>query len=275
MALIKTEKEIALLREGGKRHAQILAQVAKAVKPGITTAELDGLIYQLITEGGDKPSLLHYTPAGEHIPYPASSCISINEEVVHGIPNQEEKILQVGDIVGIDFGLTHKGMITDATVTVPVGGLEALDEQSRILLHATKEALMAGIKAAIGGSGNIGRNVGGKAGSKPNHIGDIGYAIQQVAKKYHFSLAEGLAGHGVGNKVHEDPYVPNTGRRGGGDILKPGMVLAIEPMLNLGTGRIVLKSDGYTYRTADMKRSAHFEHTVLITDGAAEILTQF
>ncbi len=254
MALIKTEKEIQLLREGGKRHAFILSEVSKAVRPGMSTLEIDEMVYRLITEHGDKPSFLGYTPEGADRPFPASTCVSVNEDIIHGIPNEEPRILKEGDIVSIDIGLIHKGMFTDSAVTVAVG---KIDDASQTLLRATKEALDAGIKAAKGG----------------NHIGDIGYAVEKVAKKYHFSLAEDLAGHGVGNKVHEDPFVPNYGDRGDGPLLKPGMVLAIEPMLNQGTGKIVLKKDGYTYRTADMKRSAHFEHTVLITEGDPVILT--
>ncbi len=255
MITIKKPEEIEILREGGRRLAMILDTLAKAVRPGISTKELDDMAREMTLKGGDKPSFLNFKPAGAKRPYPASLCVSINHEVVHGIPNEEPKILQEGDIVSLDMGLIHKKLITDGAVTVGVG---AIDADSKKLLSVTRDALMLGIKAAKGGG----------------YIGDIGYAIEQFVKPYNYGIAEGLAGHGVGYKVHEDPYVPNTGARGEGPLLKPGMVLALEPMLNMGTGAIVLDKDGYTLKTADGKRSAHFEHTILITEGAAEILTK-
>lgn len=271
MSLIKTASDIALLREAGKRHARILRLAAEMAKPGVQTRAIDDRIYMLITQGdgklgvpgGDQPSLLNFQPDFADRPFPASSCISVNEEVVHGIPNENNRVLKVGDIVSIDFGLLHEGVYTDAAVTVPVIGVDATGAEVgpspavQKLLDATKEALKAGIKAAKGGA----------------RIGDIGYAIEQVCKKYKLGLVEELCGHGVGNSAHEEPYVPNFGKRGDGMLLKPGMVLAIEPMFNLGTANIVLMPDGYTFRTADMKPSAHFEHTVLIRDGEAEVLT--
>lgn len=252
---IKSEKEVELLREGGKLHAAILRKLVAAVKPGVSTAFLDEMARSLIEAEGDRPSFLGYTPYGADRPYPASSNISVNEEVVHGIPNENPKILKEGDIVSVDVGLNHKGVFTDAAITVAVG---KVDEAAVRLMKATEEAMYAGITAAKGG----------------NRIGDIGYAIEKVAKEYGYALAEDLCGHGVGRAVHEDPYVPNYGRRGNGPELSPGMVLAIEPMLNEGTGKVVLMKDGYTYRTADKKRSAHFEHTILITEDASEILTK-
>lgn len=262
MALIKSAADIVLLREAGKRHARILRIAADMAKPGVEIRAIDDRIYQLITQGdaklgvpgGDEPSLLNFQPDFADRPFPASSCISVNEEVVHGIPNENNRTLKAGDIVSIDFGLLHKGVYTDAAVTVPVGDISQAVQK---LLDATKEALNAGIKAAKGGA----------------RVGDIGYAIEQVCKKYKLGLVEELCGHGVGNAAHEEPYVPNFGKRGDGMLLKPGMVLAIEPMFNLGTANIVLMPDGYTFRTADMKPSAHFEHTVLIRDGEAEVLT--
>jgi len=275
MSLIKSATDIALLREAGKRHARILRAAAEMAKPGVETRAIDDRIYMLITQGdpklgipgGDQPSLLNFQPDFADRPFPASSCISVNEEVVHGIPNENNRVLRAGDIVSIDFGLLHKGVYTDAAVTVPVLGKGGDDVNGGVaggvspevqkLLDATKEALKAGIKAAKGG----------------NRIGDIGYAIEQVCKKHKLGLVEELCGHGVGNSAHEEPYVPNFGKRGDGMLLKPGMVLAIEPMFNLGTANIVLMPDGYTFRTADMKPSAHFEHTVLIREGEAEVLT--
>ncbi len=252
---IKTEKDIEILREGGKRHAFILAEIVKAVRPGVSTKELDDLAYKLCTEGGDQPAFLNYKPYGADRPYPASLCVSVNDEVVHGIPNENPKILKEGDIVSLDFGLVHKKMITDMAITVGVG---EIDTESQKLLSDTKKALDIGISACKGGG----------------YTGDIGEAIEKFAKPLKYGIVEELAGHGVGYKVHEDPYVPNYGEKGTGSKLKPGMVIAIEPMLNRGTKAIILDTDGYTYKTKDGKRSAHFEHTVLITDGGCEVLTQ-
>lgn len=254
MITIKTAKDIDILREGGKRHAEILKLVLKKVVPNVTTKELDDYALKLVLEGGDKPAFLGYRPEGAKRDYPASLCVSINQEIVHGIPNEGDKILREGDVVGIDLGLIHKGLYTDMAITVGVG---KIDKVSKDLIEATRKALDIGVKAV-------------KAGK---HIGDIGFAIEEYTKTTGFSLAEGLAGHGVGYKVHEDPYVPNSGEKGQGEILKAGMVIAIEPMLCEGTGKIVLEKDGYTYSTKDGKRSAHFEHTVLVTDDGFEILT--
>ncbi|MBU6426770.1 type I methionyl aminopeptidase [Patescibacteria group bacterium] len=254
MITIKTKEEISILREGGRRHADILRKLAAMVKPGISAAELNDEAERLIAEGGDKAAFMNYRPKGAKRPYPAALCVSVNDEVVHGIPNECDKILKEGDIVSIDLGLTHEGLITDAAVTVPVGQISPALEQ---LLRVTKEALMAGIKAAKGGK----------------KTGDIGAVVERTAVPYGYGIVEILAGHGVGYEVHEMPYVPNFGERGSGDVLKPGMVIAIEPMFNLGGKRVVLSDDDYTYKTADGSPSAHFEHTVLITKGNAEILT--
>ena len=255
MVTIKTKEDIAILREGGKRHAGILARLAEMVRPDMHTSELDEEASRLIKESGDKAAFLDYKPAGSIRPYPASICVSINDEVVHGIPNEHDKILKIGDIVSIDLGLIHKNLITDMSVTVPVGNITpALDK----LLRVTKEALMAGIKAAKGGK----------------KTGDIANAVQRIGVANGYGIVEELSGHGVGYHVHEDPYVPNFGRAGTGELLRPGMIIAIEPMFNLGTKNIYLDNDGYTYRTVDGKSSAHFEHTILITRGDAEILTR-
>jgi methionyl aminopeptidase len=255
MITIKNSDDITLLKEGGKRHAFILSQLAKMVDVGVGTFELNAKAMELLEEKGDKASFLNYTPEGARRPYPAALCVSLNNEIVHGIPNENKRILKDGDIVTLDLGLTHKGMITDSAITIGVG---KLSPENKKLLEATKEALYAGIKAAKGGK----------------HIGDIGYAVEQVAKRTGFAVAEGLAGHGVGYKVHEDPYVPNTGIKGVGEELEPGMVIAIEPMFCVGKGDIVLDKDGYTYKTKDGKNSAHFEHTILITKGDPIILTK-
>ncbi|MEQ1561291.1 MAG: type I methionyl aminopeptidase [Nitrospira sp.] len=255
MIKIKTPEEIDIMKEGGKRHAFILSELEKIVVPGVSTNDLENLALKLIKEGGDTPAFLNYTPRGAKRAYPAALCVSINNEIVHGIPNEKPTVLQEGDIVSLDLGLVHQGLITDSAMTVPVGNIS---ERDRKLLEHCKEALYIGIKEA-------------KAGG---HVGDIGEAIGSFARGLGYGLCEGLAGHGVGYKVHEDPFVPNEGRRGSGELLKPGMVIAIEPMLTLGTDKIVLSSDGYTYKTADGTNSAHFEHTVAITEDGPVILTK-
>ena len=254
MINLKSKEDIEKMREGGKRLAFILNELKKAAKPGVSTKELDDLAYSLTIEKGDTPAFLDYKPYGASRPYPASACISINDEIVHGIPNESEKILKKGDIVSLDMGLIHEGLVVDSAITVPVG---VVDADAKRLLKATREALDAGIKAV---------KLGG-------HIGDIGFAIENVAKKYKYSLAEGLCGHGVGYSVHEDPFVPNYGRIGEGPEIKAGLVIAIEPMLNEGTGKTKIAKDNWTYLTKDGKRSAHFEHTIAITEDGVEILT--
>ncbi|MCK9345341.1 MAG: type I methionyl aminopeptidase [Candidatus Pacebacteria bacterium] len=250
---IKTAEEIEIMREGGKRLARILSALRDAVKPGVTTRELDLLAEKLMREGGDEPAFLHYTPEGMTIPYPGTLCISVNDEIVHGIGGA--RVLKEGDIVGIDTGLQHKGLFTDSAMTVPVG---EVDEVAKKLIATTEGALMAAIDAARGG----------------NTVGDIGYAIEKYVKDHsNFVVVEELGGHGVGYKQHEDPHISNYGDRGQGMRLKPGMTIALEPIVNEGTRYIKLMSDGYTFVTRDHKRSAHFEHTILITDGPAEILT--
>lgn len=256
MIKIKTKEDIAILREGGRRHGVILRELASMIKPGLSAQELENRTRELIAEGGsdDKPAFLNYTPAGADRPFPAALCLSINDEVVHGIPNEENKVLKEGDIVTIDLGLIHKGLITDAAITVPVG---QISPDREILISKTREALLAGIKAAKGG----------------NRVGDISNAIERIGVSAKLGIVEELAGHGVGYHVHEDPFVPNYGEAGKGPVLKPGMVIAIEPIFNLGDRHVELGPDGYTYKTLDGSPSAHFEHTIVITKGDAEILT--
>lgn len=251
---LKNAREIEILREGGKRHAEILRALANMVKPGITTLDLEEEARRLIAEGGDKPAFLDYQPAGARRAFPAALCVSVNEEIVHGIPNENPRTLNEGDIVTIDLGLIHNGLITDAALTVPVG---QIDEESARLLKFTKLALEKGLEAAQLG----------------NTIGDIGFAIEKVAERSGFELAQNLAGHGVGYEVHEEPFVPNFGEPHRGARLVPGMVLAVEPMLCVGTGENKTKSDGWTIVTRDGKRSAHFEHTIAITEKGPIILT--
>jgi methionyl aminopeptidase len=250
--IIKTEEEIEVLREGGKILAKILSQVAEKVAPGISTYELDQYAYKLVRENGGDPAFLDYRPEGHSKPYPASLCSSINNEIVHGIPKRGV-ILKEGDIISIDLGMKYKGLFTDHAVTVPVGKISKRDQK---LIDDTKEALAIGVWAARGGA----------------TTGDIGHAIESFVHN-RYGIVRELSGHGVGKKIHEDPYIPNYGKAGKGAKLIPGMVVAIEPMLTTGSARIYVADDGYTVKTEDGSRAAHFEHTVLITEGDAEILT--
>ena len=256
MIIIKTKEEIGILREGGKRLATVLYKVAEKVNPGISTKELDDYAFKLIKDMGDMPAFLNYRPAGASTPFPATICISVNDEVVHGIP-KKAKILKDGDIVSLDLGLNHKGLFTDMAITVPVG---KIDPASMALLKATEEALHVGIRAAQNGY----------------TVGDIGYAIDKFVKSrsVKYGIVDVLSGHGVGKKIHEDPYIPIFGKAGTGAKLVEGMVVALEPMLNMGTKTVTIDDDEWTFRTADRKRSAHFEHTILITNGEPEILTK-
>ena len=250
--VIKTPKEIESLRIAGKHLSEVLTVVERAVTPGVTTNDLDNIARETILALGDVPAFLGYTPEGAAYPYPAALCVSVNDEVVHGIPT--DRILKEGDIVSIDCGLSHNGLFVDSARTVACGKISKKDSE---LLHRTQEALALGIAAAIGG----------------NKVGDIGYAVEQYIKPFKYGIIRELAGHGVGKKIHEDPYIPNFGKKNTGELLRPGMVIAIEPMINIGSRHIVFDNDGYTIRTEDGSRSAHFEHTVLITEGEPEILT--
>lgn len=255
MIKYKTDEEVAIMREGGKIHARILKEVAKKVKPGVKTDELNTYAEQLIDEAGCTASFLGYQPYDAKRPYPAALCVSINEEIVHGIPNEGGRILFEGDIVTLDLGLTYQGLITDAAITVPVG---KISKEAQNLIQATREALDRGIVAM----------------RLNGHIGDIGDAVMQVAMKHKLGIIEGLSGHGVGYSVHEEPFVPNKAKRGEGPKLLAGLVIAIEPMFSLGSRDIKRLSDGYTFITRDKSLSAHFEHTVVMTKSGAEVLTK-
>ncbi len=256
MIIIKTKEEIEILREGGKRLAGVLYKLKDMVKPGVSTKDLDLYAEKLIREMGDTPAFLNYRPAGATTAFPASLCVSVNDEVVHGIPNKK-KFLKEGDIVSLDLGLRHKGLFTDMAITIGVGKVNSASQK---IMDITERALQVGIDAAHGG----------------NTVGDIGYAVESFVRvqKAKYGIVEVLSGHGVGRAIHEDPYVPNFGKAGRGEKLFPGMVVAIEPMLNMGTKDVTIDEDGYTFRTADGKKSAHFEHTILITEGKPEILTK-
>lgn len=254
MNLIKTKEQIETMAEGGRRLAVVLEALRHEVKQGITTLELDRIARMMIEADGDKPAFLHYRPEGAKKAYPFTLCASVNDVVVHGQPSGYA--LRDGDIIKLDLGLRHEGLYLDAAITVPVGGVTKIPKEVNKLIHVTEESLYAGIKEV-------------KPGKR---LGDIGYAIEKVVLKNGFSVAEGLTGHGIGDSPHEEPYVFNFGDKHTGAMLREGMVIAIEPMVNIGSGDIVqLKDEGYG--TADRSWSAHFEHTVAITAKGPRILT--
>lgn len=254
MVTLKTKKEIEILREGGKRLAKILKIISKEVKPGVSALFLDEYAEKLIKKGGDIPAFKHFKPDLHSRPFPHSLCVSVNGEVVHGMA-KKEKILKEGDIVSLDLGLVHKNLFTDHAITVPVG---VISKEKQKLIDITREAMMEGIKVA-------------KAG---NRVGDIGYTIESFVKPHGYGIVQELAGHGVGYAVHEDPYIPNYGKKGSGIVLQEGMVVAIEPMFTLGKRAIRVLSDGYTVVTKDGKPAAHFEHTIVVTKKGGVVLTK-
>ncbi len=253
--ILRNDTEQADIVEAGRRLGVILEEVAKEAEAGVSTLELDALAEQLIRADGDEPVFLGYTPEGAARPYPATLCVSVNDEVVHGIPNESPRILKEGDIVALDLGLTHKGLIVDSAITVAVG---RIDFCAKALMDATSEALEAGIDAVRVG----------------NRIGDISNAIEEAYKDTQFSIVKVLGGHGVGNQVHEEPFVPNFGHAGTGEEIVEGMVLALEPIANEGKAGVVIAGDGYTYRTKDGSRSAHFEHTVIAQKDGPLVITR-
>ena len=245
---IKSQREITLMREAGALLARVHEELRNAIKPGISTYDIDKMGDNMIRKLGCIPSFLNYNG------FPASICVSVNEEVVHGIPGSRK--LKDGDIVTLDIGACYKGYHGDSAWTYKVG---KVSKEIEYLLEHTEKALYEGLKQVKPG----------------NRIGDIGYAVSEYAKKYNLGVVKELVGHGIGNHVHEDPDVPNYGKKGTGPLLKEGMCIAIEPMLNLGTARIYMLEDDWTIITADGKPSAHYEHTVAVVDGKAEILTTF
>lgn len=252
--IAKTKEEIDGLRAAGKLLAEALRHTAGMVAPGITTAALDLAAEEFIRENGAIPAFLNYTPEGAAYAFPAALCVSINDEVVHGIPS-EDRTIEEGDLVMLDLGLSLNGYYADAAVTVVAG---QGDEKGQKLIEATEEAFKAALKVA-------------KPGAR---MGDIGAAIEAVAKKYGLGVVEDLGGHSLGLVPHEPPFVPNTGTAGKGHVLEEGLVLAIEPIFTEGAGDIELMEDEWTYVTADGSRSAETEHTVLITKNGAEVLTK-
>jgi len=248
MIYFKTDEEIEIQRESSLLVGKTLAEVARLIKPGAKTAELDRVAEEFIRDHGAEPGFKGYGG------FPATLCISINDEVVHGIPG--DRVLKDGDIVSIDCGTLMNGFYGDSAYTFAVG---EVDPEVLELLKRTKESLYLGIEQAIVGK----------------RVGDIGYAVQKYVESFGYSVVRELVGHGVGRHLHESPEVPNYGRRGSGVKLKEGMCIAIEPMVNMGRKEVVQGRDGWTIKTADGKPSAHFEHDVAVRNGKADILSTF
>ena len=248
MIYLKTDEEIELLRAANQIVARTLAEVAKVIAPGVTTLKLDTIAEEYIRSQGAVPGFKGYGG------FPGTLCVSVNENVVHGIPSNYA--LREGDIVSVDCGAVKDGYNGDSTYTFCVG---EVDEEVKRLLRTTKESLYIGIEHAVEG----------------NRIGDIGHAIQEYCEKRGYGVVREMCGHGVGRKLHEDPDVPNYGRKGTGPLIQNGMVIAIEPMINMGSKNIVIERDGWTTRTKDRKPSAHYEHTIAIHHGKPDILSSF
>ena len=244
---IKSEKEIELMRESGRLLAIVHEELGKAIRPGMTTKDIDRLGEEIIRSFGCVPNFLHYNG------YPASICVSVNDEVVHGIPSKK-RYLEEGDIVSLDAGLIYKGYHSDAARTHAVG---EIGEEARKLIQVTRQSFFEGIKFA-------------KAG---NHLHDISNAIAAYVEPFGYGIVEDLVGHGIGTHLHEEPEIPNFRQRNKGIRLQPGMTLAVEPMINMGTKEVEWMDDDWTVVTADGSLSAHYENTILITEGEPEILT--
>lgn len=248
MIVLKTSRELSAMREAGKISQRALKLAGEAVRPGVSTWEIDRVVREYIEKSGARPSFLGY---GD---FPASACISVNDTVIHGIPSKGE-ILKKGDIVSIDVGAFYEGFHGDNAWTFPCG---EVDEKAQKLMDATRESLFIGISQAVVG----------------NRLGDIGSAVQKYVEARNYSVVREFVGHGVGANLHEDPSVPNYGTAGRGVRLTAGMTIAIEPMVNEGGCGVRVLKDGWTTKTVDGKLSAHFEHTIAITDGGPVILTQ-
>ncbi len=246
MITIKTPEEIKVLKEGGKILAAIMAGIGSQIKPGVTTGSLNIEAERLTRAAGVSPAFLG------HLGFPAALCVSVNEVVVHGVPGKY--VLREGDIIGLDLGIKYKGLITDMAITLPAGEISG---EARRLISTARSALAAAISEARPG----------------NHVGDIGFAVQNYVESQGFNVIRELIGHGVGYEVHEEPEIPNFGRRGEGPELKSGMVLAIEPMVSAGDWHVRQSKDG-SFATRDGSLAAHFEHTVVIAKSGAEILTR-
>ncbi len=244
---IKTPEEIAILREAGKILAGIVSSIKSSLKIGMTTGDVDAAAASLIAQAGVLPAFKGYHG------YPACACVSVNEEIVHGIPGP--RVIKSGDIVSIDLGIVYQQYFSDMAVTVAVGEMDASRQK---LLDVTRQALYKGIAQARPGC----------------HLGDVSHAVQKYVEGKGFSVVRDFVGHGIGRALHEDPEIPNYGQPGTGPLLKPGMVLAIEPMVNMGTYQTRTLDDGWTVVTADRRLSAHFEHSIAVTDADALVLTE-
>jgi methionyl aminopeptidase len=249
---IKSRREIETMREIGRATAEILLELREKARAGITTGELDQCAAKALEKRGLKSPFLGYAPGGV-APYPAVLCASVNEEIVHGIPGSRE--LREGDIISLDFGVEHRGWHGDSAVTIAIG---EIDPEARKLVETTKDSLLKGIEQMVPGK----------------RLSDIGHAVQGRAEKEGYGVVRQFVGHGIGRQMHEPPQVPNYGRPGRGPRLREGMVFAIEPMVNMGTEKVRVLKDEWTAVTADGSLSAHFEHTVLITESGPEILTR-
>lgn len=250
--VIKSDAEIEALRQAGRLNAEVRQLLMNAIEPGVTGLDLDALAKQAIQERGAEPTFVGYGPGGRP-PYPGAICFSVNEELVHGIPSKRE--LQEGDIVSIDLGVTYEGWVSDAAFTAAVGVVPEPVEQ---LIRVTRDALWAGIAQAQPGG----------------YMGDISYAIGELAKRHGYGIIEEYGGHGVGRRMHEEPHINNFGRPGVGYRLKPGMVLALEPMFALGKKHTEELEDRWTVRMVDRSLCAHWEETVAITESGPEVLTR-
>ncbi|MGL5273697.1 MAG: type I methionyl aminopeptidase [Phocaeicola sp.] len=253
MIFLKTEDEIELLRQSNLLVGKTLAEVAKLIKPGVTTLQLDKVAEEFIRDHGAIPTFKGF-PNQFGSPFPSTLCTSVNDQVVHGIPNNLP--LEDGDIVSIDCGTFLNGFCGDSAYTFCVGDV---DEATKKLLEITKESLYLAIDNAIHGK----------------RVGDISFAVQQYCESHSYGVVREFVGHGIGKEMHEDPQIPNYGKRGYGTLLKKGMCIAIEPMITLGNRQIVMEGDGWTVRTKDRKAAAHFEHTVAVGIGKADILSSF
>ncbi|AFV12738.1 methionine aminopeptidase Map [Thermacetogenium phaeum DSM 12270] len=247
MIILKSRQEIAYMRQAGRIVALTLQELGKRVRPGVTTGELNQFADDFIRRAGGVPAFLNYQG------FPASICTSVNNEVVHGIPGLRR--LENGDIISIDVGAFYQGYCGDSSYTFPVG---EISEEARRLLEVTREALERGIAQAVPG----------------NRIGDISFAIQSFVEGHGYQVVRDFVGHGIGKKMHEEPQVPNFGKPGHGPRLEPGMALAIEPMVNAGTYEVAVMPNHWTVVTKDGSLSAHFEHTVVVTEGQPEVLTR-
>lgn len=253
MIYLKTEEEVELLRQSNLLVGKTLAEIAKYIEPGVTTIRLDQIAEEFIRDNGAIPTFKGF-PNPYGLPFPGSICTSVNDVVVHGIP--DDTVLKDGDIISVDCGTSLNGFCGDSAYTFCVG---EVSDEVKALLKATKEALYLGIEQAVCGK----------------RIGDIGYAVEAYCAQHSYGVVREFVGHGIGKNMHEEPAVPNYGRRGTGIMLKRGMCIAIEPMITLGSRKIYMDKDRWTIRTADGKPAAHFEHTVAVGMAKADILSSF